>query len=101
MTDQSLRITLDSRLGHKINKKEPLHEELEAFAAAVRTHGPPPVRGESGLLALTVAQQLVESGTLGATLAVDGAPSSSWAQSTPLTAEANMSASVQFSQEGH
>jgi predicted dehydrogenase len=49
----------------KINKKEPLREELDAFVNAVRTHGPAPVRGEDGLLALAVAQRLVESGASG------------------------------------
>jgi predicted dehydrogenase len=46
----------------KVNKKEPLRQELEAFVGAVRTSGAAPVSGEDGLLALAVAQKLVEAG---------------------------------------
>jgi UDP-N-acetylglucosamine 3-dehydrogenase len=50
---------------YKVNKKEPLREELDAFARAVRTNGPAPVSGDDALLALIVAQKLIESGTQG------------------------------------
>lgn len=46
----------------KINKKEPLRGELEAFVHAVQTHSPPVVSAEDGLRALAVAQKLVDSG---------------------------------------
>lgn len=49
----------------KINKREPLRQELDAFVAAVRTDGCAPVRAEDGLLALAVAQQLIDSGLNG------------------------------------
>lgn len=52
----------------KINKKEPLREELEQFARAVRTNGPAPVSGDDALLALSVARKLIESGQHSATM---------------------------------
>jgi UDP-N-acetylglucosamine 3-dehydrogenase len=55
----------------KVDKREPLRAELEAFAAAVRLAGPPPVHGHDGLRALEVAQLLVESGVTGTTLVLD------------------------------
>lgn len=57
----------------KVNKKEPLREELEAFVDAVRHRREAPVRGEDGLLALSIAQKLVDAGTTGETLLVDSA----------------------------
>ncbi len=54
-----------------INKKEPLREELDAFATAVRAGGPAPVRGEDGLLALTIASKLIESGATGQPILLD------------------------------
>jgi predicted dehydrogenase len=56
---------------YKVDKKEPLRAELEAFAAAVRAVGAPPVQGADGLLALAVAQKLVESGMAGETIYLD------------------------------
>jgi UDP-N-acetylglucosamine 3-dehydrogenase len=55
----------------KVNKKEPLREELEAFVSAVRHHGEAPVSGEDGLLALSIAQKLVESGATGETFLIN------------------------------
>ncbi len=46
-----------------INKKEPLRAELEAFVEAVRTGSEPPVSGHDGLVALRLAQKLVEAGS--------------------------------------
>ncbi len=46
----------------RIGKREPLHAELEAFAQSVKEGGPPPVTGEDGIRALTLAQAMVESG---------------------------------------
>jgi len=46
----------------RIGKREPLHAELEAFAQSVEEGGPPPVTGEDGIRALTLAQAMVESG---------------------------------------
>ena len=62
----------------KINKKEPLREELDAFVTAVRTNGPAPVRGEDGLLALAVAQRLVESGASGEPALLDERHGFAW-----------------------
>lgn len=56
---------------YKINKKEPLREELEAFSRAVRSNGAAPVRGEDALLALTVAQKLIEAGATGTALQIE------------------------------
>jgi predicted dehydrogenase len=52
----------------KINKREPLRVELDAFVRAVQTHTPPVVRAEDGLLALAVAEKLVDSGGVGQAL---------------------------------
>jgi UDP-N-acetylglucosamine 3-dehydrogenase len=46
----------------RIGKREPLHAELEAFARSVEQGTPPPVTGEDGIRALTLAQAMVESG---------------------------------------
>lgn len=62
----------------KVNKKEPLRQELDAFVAAVRTGGSAPVRPEDGLLALAVAQRLVESGINGAPMLLDERHGFSW-----------------------
>ncbi|GAB4112067.1 MAG: Gfo/Idh/MocA family oxidoreductase [Roseiflexaceae bacterium] len=58
---------------YKVYKKEPLREELEAFGRAVRSSGPAPVSGEDALLALAVAQKLIESGACGAPVQLDEA----------------------------
>jgi predicted dehydrogenase len=62
----------------KVNKKEPLRQELDAFVSAVRSAGPPPVRGADGLLALAVAQKLVESGASGEALPLDEPHGFAW-----------------------
>ena len=59
----------------KINKREPLREELEAFSNAIRTHGAPPVRGEDAVLALSFARKLIEAGANGGTLEISEPPS--------------------------
>jgi UDP-N-acetylglucosamine 3-dehydrogenase len=46
----------------KIEKREPLRIEIEAFVKAVFEDGELTVRGEDGLTALALAQRLVESG---------------------------------------
>jgi len=46
----------------KIEKREPLRVEIEAFVEAVLEDEEPGVRGEDGLMALALAQKLVESG---------------------------------------
>lgn len=53
---------------YKVNKKEPLREELEAFAHSVSTKTAPAVLPHDAMMALDVAQKLVESGTQGITL---------------------------------
>lgn len=52
----------------KINKKEPLRAELDAFVHAVQAGSAPLVRAEDGLLALAVAKKLVDSGAAGQAL---------------------------------
>ncbi|MDY7041915.1 MAG: Gfo/Idh/MocA family oxidoreductase [Chloroflexota bacterium] len=47
---------------HRIQKREPLRMELEAFVRAVCEDRPTPVRGEDGLIALDLACQLSLSG---------------------------------------
>jgi predicted dehydrogenase len=79
----------------KVNKKEPLRQELDAFVAAVRAGGAAPVRGEDALLALAVAQKLVESGTIGAPLLLDEGHGFAWPPlalrpSTPALIEAEV-----------
>ena len=63
---------------YKVNKKEPLREELEAFARAVVNKTEPAVSPIDALMALEVAQKLIESGTQGVTLnlydSVESAP---------------------------
>ncbi len=56
----------------KINKREPLREELEAFALAVRRGEGPPVRGEDGLVALALAQKMIEAAAQGGTMVLEG-----------------------------
>lgn len=46
----------------KIQRREPLVEELRAFCDAVRYGRPPVVSGEDGIAALAMAKQLVEVG---------------------------------------
>ena len=56
---------------YKINKREPLREELDAFVNAIRSGTEPPVRGADALLALAVAQQIIQSAGSGETLLLD------------------------------
>jgi UDP-N-acetylglucosamine 3-dehydrogenase len=78
---------------YKVNKREPLREELEAFARAVRTRGPAPVSGSDALLALAVAQKLIESGTNGTPMQLDPIQGFAWpaairpAEPAPLPVE--------------
>jgi predicted dehydrogenase len=61
-------VTEGRMIRFKVNKKEPLRAELEAFASAVRTRQPAPVSGMDGLVALSVAQALTEAGATRAEL---------------------------------
>jgi UDP-N-acetylglucosamine 3-dehydrogenase len=61
-------VTEGRMIRFKVNKKEPLRAELEAFAAAVRNRQAAPVSGMDGLLALSVAQALTEAGAARADL---------------------------------
>ena len=47
----------------KIQRREPLVEELRSFSDAVRYQREPHVRGEDALQALVMANRLVELGT--------------------------------------
>jgi UDP-N-acetylglucosamine 3-dehydrogenase len=49
---------------HKVQRREPLSEELRAFAQCVHDGKQPLVSGEDALDALILANQLVDSGTL-------------------------------------
>jgi UDP-N-acetylglucosamine 3-dehydrogenase len=51
-----------------IARREPLVAELEAFAAAVRQGGPPPVDPREALVALQLARALVEAANTGSAL---------------------------------
>jgi predicted dehydrogenase len=51
-----------------IARREPLVVELEAFAAAVRQGGPPPVDPREALIALQLARALVEAANTGTAL---------------------------------
>jgi predicted dehydrogenase len=48
-----------------VARREPLRVELEAFADAVRSGGPPPVSPEDALAAMTAAEALVLAGASG------------------------------------
>ena len=45
-----------------VQKKEPLRAELESFVAAVLEDREPPINGHDGLVAMELAQKLIESG---------------------------------------
>lgn len=47
---------------HKVQRREPLFEELRAFAEAVRYGRAPVVSGEDGIAALAMAHQIIRSG---------------------------------------
>ncbi len=49
----------------RVDKREPLRVEIEAFVEAVRSHGPSPVPADDGLAAMAVADALVESARTG------------------------------------
>jgi predicted dehydrogenase len=51
-----------------IERREPLVVELEAFAAAVRDGGPPPVEPREALVALQLARAMVEAANTGTAL---------------------------------
>lgn len=55
----------------KINKREPLREELEAFLAAVRSASAPAVHAQDALLALAVACRIIQAAGSGETLVLD------------------------------
>jgi UDP-N-acetylglucosamine 3-dehydrogenase len=61
----------------KIDKREPLRMELEAFAAAVRAGTPPAVTPDDGLAAMAAAEALVRAARSGAgvSLPLEAAPS--------------------------
>ncbi|WP_322820246.1 Gfo/Idh/MocA family oxidoreductase [Chloroflexus sp.] len=46
----------------KIPRREPLYEELRSFCEAVRYETAPPVSGEAGVVALEIANQIVDAG---------------------------------------
>jgi predicted dehydrogenase len=49
-----------------VERREPLVVELEAFAAAVRDGGPPPVEPREAMVALLLASTMVEAARTGA-----------------------------------
>ncbi|TAH48441.1 MAG: Gfo/Idh/MocA family oxidoreductase [Chloroflexota bacterium] len=71
-------VTEGRAIHFKINKKEPLREELEAFLCAVRTGSAPPMRAEDALLALAVAHQMVQAAGSGETLLLDESHGFAW-----------------------
>jgi predicted dehydrogenase len=56
------RVSEGNMVRLKIEKREPLRVEIESFIKAVLEDEEPAVRGEDGLIALALAQRLVESG---------------------------------------
>lgn len=66
----ALRITPDGVHKLPVAKREPLLAELEAFVRAVAEDEEPPLTCEDAIVALHLAEQLVESGTTGHALAV-------------------------------
>jgi predicted dehydrogenase len=54
-----------------VTRREPLRVELEAFANAVRTGGPPPVEPREALVALQLARAMVEAANSGTALSGD------------------------------
>jgi UDP-N-acetylglucosamine 3-dehydrogenase len=89
----ALGVSEGRMIRYKVNKREPLREELDAFSRAVRTSGPAPVSGDDALLALAVAQKLIESGTCGAPMQLDEGHGFAWppaalnGKHTPVVAE--------------
>jgi|HigsolmetaAR201D_1030396.scaffolds.fasta_scaffold22575_1 UDP-N-acetylglucosamine 3-dehydrogenase len=75
----------------KVNKREPLRQELDAFVSSVRTNSPPAVSGEDGLLALAVAQKLVESGSTSAIQQLDEGHGFAWPPAALRVPSANKS----------
>ncbi|MBP1466829.1 Gfo/Idh/MocA family oxidoreductase [Candidatus Chloroploca sp. M-50] len=49
----------------KVQRREPLVEELRSFCEAVRTGNPPVVSGEAGIAALAIANQIIAAGNAG------------------------------------
>lgn len=74
----------------KINKKEPLRAELDAFVHAVQTRSRPIVSAEDGLRALAVAQKLVVSGSSGRALLLDDERDFMLAPEPPLASAERM-----------
>lgn len=58
-------VTEGRMVRQKVQRREPLYEELKGFSDAVRHGTPPRVSGENGLAALALANELVRVGTLG------------------------------------
>ena len=56
---------------YPIANREPLRAELESFRDAVLAKGPAPVSAHDGMVALAVAEALVQSGELGMPVLVD------------------------------
>lgn len=62
----------------KVNKREPLRQELEAFVSSIRAGIPPPVSAQDALLALAVARQIIQAAGSGETLVLDSSHGFSW-----------------------
>lgn len=61
-------VTAGTPEARRIEHREPLVVELEAFAAAVRDGGPPPVEPREALVALQLAHAMVEAANTGTAL---------------------------------
>ena len=61
-------VTAGTPEARRIEHREPLVVELEAFAAAVRNGGPPPVDPREALVALQLAHAMVEAANTGTAL---------------------------------
>jgi UDP-N-acetylglucosamine 3-dehydrogenase len=62
-------VTQGARVELRVERREPLVVELEAFARAVREGGPPPVDPHEAMVALLLARALVDSADRGVAIA--------------------------------
>jgi predicted dehydrogenase len=67
----ALRVSAEAVHKLPVRKREPLMAELEAFVQAVSKDEEPTVTCEDAIVALHLAEQLVESGVTGQALAID------------------------------
>ena len=67
--DEDRSVAEGEMVRRAVQRREPLIVELEAFAAAVREAGPPPVEPRDAMIALLLARKMVESAETGRVIA--------------------------------